>query len=249
MTPEQLDDLFNSSLVKSTLDLHDNGTPVSQEDVREAIASIVKSIDLKKALIDTVRLEREREIYGDLFDKLTLPPRNSMDPQQQPISKKYPAVSDAQILTQIQRIKKDDIFGTQIGDLIVYLPFTMAKEFIKEGVTEATWEEMQKTQPATYDAAINQITEYMSFAWNKANGCRGLSAARSIDHFIAWTFLLGEEELSRKLKDVEYTHYGKPHLREICKHFKLDWTRWDNGHWTNHEGEDGVKPDEVPAPW
>jgi hypothetical protein len=87
--------------------------------------------------------------------------------------------------------------------------------------------------------------DYMSFAWDKANNCRGLSAGRSIDHMKAWLWLLGESEMAAKI--AHFSHYGKPQLRAICERFGWDWRAWDDGEWRNNEDDDGVKPEDVPA--
>ena len=73
---------------------------------------------------------------------------------------------------------------------------------------------------------IKVMKKYMSFAWEKANDKRGISANRSIDHFKGWLWLLGDEEGIEYLK-ANYAPYGKPGLAYICK--KYGFRNEDNG--------------------
>ena len=72
------------------------------------------------------------------------------------------------------------------------------------------------------------MAEYMEFAWGKANGKRGLSAGRSMDHFSIWLWLDGEDDLAQSIRQ-EYEFYGKPQLVQICAYLELDPSKWDNG--------------------
>jgi hypothetical protein len=78
------------------------------------------------------------------------------------------------------------------------------------------------------------MLEYMPFAWDKANDMRGLSAGRSVQHFVGWTWLAGDDELSAWCDDnSNYQHYGKEILVRICEHYGWDWRQWDDGVRTN----------------
>jgi len=70
------------------------------------------------------------------------------------------------------------------------------------------------------------MRDYISFAWEKANDKRGISANRSIDHFKGWLWLLGDEEGIEYLK-ANYAPYGKPGLAYTCK--KYGFKNEDNG--------------------
>lgn len=145
--------------------------------------------------------------------------------------------TDDEIRSRIAELEHRDFFGFVRSDLIDYLPYADAKPFLKEGVTEADW----TPRPRDDDAIIGQIREYMPFAWEKANDCRGLSASRSMNHMQAWLWMLGHDEAAAALDDYEL--YGKPQLRAICERFDIDWRALDDGRWTNHEIGDGM-----PAP-
>jgi len=135
-----------------------------------------------------------------------------------------------------------DFFGFQRGDLLEFLDFSDAQPYLKEGVTEAEWSTIQ--QRLSQDNIVRLISDYMPFAWEKANNCRGLSAMRSLEHMKTWLWLNDEEDLLPKLEN--YTHYGKPQLRMICEYYAIPWRSLDNGNWTNEEDQPGVKAEEVP---
>lgn len=135
-----------------------------------------------------------------------------------------------EILERIKEVEKDDFFGAIRSDLMDFLPFAEAKQFLKGGVTEDQWNQKENTR----DSIIKEIVDYLPFAWDKANNCRGLSAGRSIDHMSAYAWLLGDEEL-RGLEEVEYEHYGKEKLEYMCKVAGVDPKQWDDGVRTNTE--------------
>jgi len=131
-----------------------------------------------------------------------------------------------EILDRIKKISEDDFFGFQTGGLINFLTFDNAKKWLKEGVNSEEWE--QDTDP------IKCIKDYMPFAWDKANNCRGLSASRSIEHMKAWLWLDGKDDLVGQMDDL-YQYYGKPCLRVICEEYGIDWKSLDNNEWVNNE--------------
>ncbi|AFU86723.1 hypothetical protein D869_gp191 [Caulobacter phage CcrRogue] len=152
--------------------------------------------------------------------------------------------STSDILARIKSLENDtsDFFGFQTGDLVCYLPFADAKPWLNENATAEAWAPSVNTP----EAIKSTIHDYMAFAWDKANNCRGLSAGRSLDHMKAWLWLYGADEAwVEALRLDNYTMYGKPQLRAICEHFGWDWTAWDDGCWTNNEGASGSSPDEV----
>ena len=76
-----------------------------------------------------------------------------------------------------------------------------------------------------------KMKEYMEFAWEKANEFRGLSAMRSMHHYTAWTWLLGDDFGNL----LQYDYYGKDNLIRICEHYGWDHTKWDDGVRSNTE--------------
>lgn len=126
-----------------------------------------------------------------------------------------------------------DFFGTKSSDALEFLDFEHAKEFLKPEATAQEWESVVK--PITRDAIVKKISDYMAFAFEKANNCRGLSANRSISHMEGWLWILGDEDLRREFDSIEYEHYGKEKLIFLCEHFGIDFKSLDNGIRTNGE--------------
>ena len=128
---------------------------------------------------------------------------------------------------------KMDFFGFQATILIGYLDYDHAKEFLKGGTTKAEWAECVSEN--TKECILKEMKGYMSFAWEKANNFRGISAARSMYKYQAWIWLLGDnyEEKFGDLSDYEY--YGKDHLVAICKEFGWNYEKWDDGVRENSE--------------
>ena len=135
-----------------------------------------------------------------------------------------------EILDRIDAIKNDDFFGAQLSDLIDFLPFEQAKPFLKDDVTPEQWQGLQSTP--TSDVIRKKAAEYLPFAWEKANGCRGLSAGRSIDHMRAYLWMLNDGSLER-MEEIEYEHYGKEQLIFASDHVGFDWKAHDDGIRTN----------------
>lgn len=137
-----------------------------------------------------------------------------------------------EILQRIEDRKDDDFFGFETGDYVDFLTFENAKPFLKEGVTKSQWEK-KYNRPLT--DPVKEIKDYMEFAWDKANNCRGLSAGRSLNHMVAWLWLAGEDEFLKEHNNLEdYEFYGKPQLIAICEKYNIDWKQYDNGVRTNY---------------
>ena len=139
-----------------------------------------------------------------------------------------------EILNKMLKLSsKQDFFGFIHSDLIQFLEYEHAKDWLENDVTEETWDQIRKTPD---DKTIKEVmADYMPFAFLKANNCRGLSAMRTLYHFTAWIWLLGDETVEYFGDLLKYEYYGKPHLIKICKYLNLDHTKWDNGVLTNVE--------------
>jgi len=126
-----------------------------------------------------------------------------------------------EIVARLRTEKERDPLGLARGDLLVCLDYAHAKEFLKPEVTEAEWAEDTKDVKPVRE----QMIDYVPFAWQKANDCRGLSASRSMNHFTNWLWLIGAD-----LGDLmDYQYYGKDKLVAICKYLGLDPAKWDDG--------------------
>ena len=87
-------------------------------------------------------------------------------------------------------VSKRDFFGFETGELIFHLPFDSAKEFLGPEVTREEYKQMSCKR----DDIVARMLDYMPFAWEKANGCRGISASRSMSHFTSWVWLSGNTQ-------------------------------------------------------
>jgi len=124
-----------------------------------------------------------------------------------------------EIAERIREVIPQDWLGTQVGDLVGFLEFNNAKEFLNPEATEEEW----KVLPLADDSVKKTMAEYMNFAWEKCLGHRGVSAGRSLNHFQAWIWLLNDEKFLNELEETSYENYGAPKLRAICEHYGFSW--------------------------
>ena len=135
--------------------------------------------------------------------------------------------SQDEIVAEIERIKEDDFFGFKIGDLIGFLDYEHAKQYLKPEITADKWEPL----PSDRESILKIMKDYMAFAWEKANDERSISASRSLAHYTAWIWMIGDESRFGDLE--EYEHYGKDNLRLICDAYGWDADQWDDGRRVN----------------
>ena len=129
--------------------------------------------------------------------------------------------------------KDHDMFGFETGEYLRGMERNRLERLremghIKEDADLSEWEPDLNNG----DALAKCMHEYMPFAWDKANNCRGISAWRSLAHYIAWLWMAGEEGFDN-LDDYEF--YGKPQLERICDYLRLDASQWDDGIRSNTE--------------
>lgn len=122
----------------------------------------------------------------------------------------------------------DRIFDFQGSDILPYMDFEDAKPFLKDGVTAE-----QLIEARDEGGPLKAAFDYMPFAWEKANDCRGLSAGRSVDHLKAWLWFAGYD-LDADF-DRLYQFYGKPCLVIASELLGFDWRAEDNDRWVNDE--------------
>lgn len=130
-----------------------------------------------------------------------------------------------EIVARIERLMLTDMLGFKTEDLILALDYEQAKPYLKDTTTAEDW----KPEPIDRESVIQRMYDYMPFAWEKANDCKGISARRSIAHFMSWIWLAGDD-----LGDLtKCQFYGKDELRKICAHYGWDADQWDDGERTN----------------
>lgn len=144
---------------------------------------------------------------------------------------KDPDVSRAptqdELLARIAERRPADPFGFELGDYAVFLDAAHAATLGLDVASEP-W----VTEPWSRDALLVQMRDYLAFAFGKANDQRGLSANRSVMHFVAWTWLAGDRGLSAEIERMfreEYRYYGKLILRRVADHYGWPWAALDDG--------------------
>lgn len=129
--------------------------------------------------------------------------------------------TEQEILERLEQPALNDPFGFERNNLVDHLPFSSARTFLKDGVTEEEWEKGGR-KPLERDAVEAEVADYMQFALDKAENHRGLSASRSLSHFKAWLWLLGDDDLYAFADDEDnYTNYGVPVLRAVGEKYGI----------------------------
>lgn len=112
---------------------------------------------------------------------------------------------------------KDDFLGFSHEVALSYLTFEQAKPFLKP---EATADKWPTPRPLTREAVLEDMKNYMDFAWGKVEDHRGISAGRSVQKMEAWVALLGDDWLV-VTKNADYPNYGAPILKALCEHYQF----------------------------
>lgn len=140
------------------------------------------------------------------------------------------------ILERYRNVAPRDPLGFEASHYVPYMTYENAEEFLKEEFQndEETRKEWGSGE-LDVESTIIDMKEYMDFAWDKANNFRGISSDRSIRHYVAWTWLIGDVDFSAKIDNSNYEYYGKPILVMICQHYGWDHKKWDDGVRVNSE--------------
>lgn len=121
--------------------------------------------------------------------------------------------TDQQIIDRIRSVQetKRDWLGVEVADLADSLPVEQIRTLA--GFTPPT-DPGYAPEARDRETVVNRMRRYMVFALDKAGKHRGISASRSIAHYRAWTWLIGEyEAYNWELA----SQYGMPILRDICE--------------------------------
>ena len=121
-----------------------------------------------------------------------------------------------EILQHIKDKHREDFLGVIAQDLIIFLPFQIAKDngFLKDEATEKSWNEIY--MEPTEENIKSKMIDYLPFAFQKATNQRGISASRSIQHFETWLWLIKDDELLAFLNnESNFEPYGLPMLDKV----------------------------------
>jgi len=129
-----------------------------------------------------------------------------------------------EIVAEIELIRKEDLdlLGFKTTDLLGFLDFEHAKPYLKPETTTDKWEPLANTR----QNILGIMKNYMAFAWDKANNCQEISAARSMAHYSVWVWMLGDEKVFGDLE--QYNYYGKDNLTKLCEYYSWDSKQWDD---------------------
>lgn len=127
-----------------------------------------------------------------------------------------------EIIDRFNSVSGDDYLGFETCVLAEWLTYESVKELgvLVEGTTEKEWDKLYK-EP-TYENVLKRMKDYISFAYDKARGHRGISAYRSLAHYKSWVWLLDDgfsEEFDRMVE--RYTGYGIPILDKLNERYNL----------------------------
>lgn len=137
-----------------------------------------------------------------------------------------------EIVKRIEDTAGEDWLGFEVNEYFRALTPEQI-EVLKPRIIKQEADLSKHVPDLTNDEAIRKCCiDYMPFAWDKANNCRGISAGRSLAHYKAWLWMLGTDEFEGI---DEYEYYGKPQLVQICAFFGLDSARWDDGRRVNDD--------------
>jgi hypothetical protein len=155
-------------------------------------------------------------------------------------------VTTDEIVDRIKHIRKTDadFFGVRQGRLLPLLDYENASQFFNEkGLSEERFNELVHNpygEPCQ-EAVFAAIVEYLNFAWEKANNCRGISSSRSMEHFRELCWAMGWDDIVRFIElEDNYTCYGKPALVLISSACGVNWKHLDSGVWANYEGDESI---------
>lgn len=117
---------------------------------------------------------------------------------------------------------ENDLLGFGLCDIAQALSFEEALEYLNEEFAskENAKEEWESLRYKIDEDVIKAMLDYLPFAWEKCTNEKGLSSDRSIQHFIAWAWLINDE-LYNKLEQMyneNYEPYGRPILQYISEH-------------------------------
>ena len=135
-----------------------------------------------------------------------------------------------EIAARISERLSGDILGFEVDEYVLYLDYAHAKPLFADELIEKEWDEA--TPKLTREDVVSRMKGYMPFAFEKANGRRGISANRSIMHYIAWIWLAGDDGLLQLVEEEyqdRYYDYGRPILEKICEFYGWDAQEFESG--------------------
>lgn len=127
------------------------------------------------------------------------------------------------LVARINERRSKDLLGFEWHEYLPYVEPERLRPFLKP---DADLSDLPKPIPVDRTALLAKMQDYMTFAFGKAHDHRGISAGRSLMHYVAWAWLAGDidfaEEIDRMSNSDDYAPYGLPVLRRICEFYGWD---------------------------
>lgn len=124
-----------------------------------------------------------------------------------------------QVLARLDGLK-DDFFGFRAEVLASVLPNDALKDraftFAEGRVPRGTDEEVEAA-----------ARDYLTFAIEKIENHRGISASRSVEKLGEFAWLLGRDDVLGAMDAAEYENYGAPKVREFARGMGWTWPEDD----------------------
>lgn len=117
-----------------------------------------------------------------------------------------------------------DMFGFRSTILIRSMTFATASplNILKDDTTEREWNEFAQIMP---EDVLKEAKEYVSFALDKIEGHRGLSADRSVAYMQTWAWLLCRDDVVEAMERADYKPYGAPMVKAFVDGLGLPWPK------------------------
>lgn len=126
--------------------------------------------------------------------------------------------TDEEIEARIKELQPGEFLPFETTDLASYLPQErLAPLGFSLREAGAPWVQAKRDEESLRAAAI----QYLPFALEKCLNHRGLSAGRSVSHYQAWFWMLGNEAMAAINWD-DYGNYGAPILKSVAAFLQVD---------------------------
>jgi hypothetical protein len=125
-----------------------------------------------------------------------------------------------EIVARMKDRQDVDVYGWETDEYAVYLDAEHVAQFLVAPLEEGVWTD--PSEEYTREKILERMKMYMPFALDKAERGRGLSACRSIMHYTAWIWLIGDDDFL-PVVETDYDDFGKAILTKIRDRYGCEW--------------------------
>ena len=142
-----------------------------------------------------------------------------------------------EIIARINKLSLKDHLGFERASLLEYLDFDHAKEYLREGVTQAQWDGVRPELDV--QLIRERILKCLPSAWEKANQCRQLAVTSAVSYFKTWLWLLEKDEVAEMMFPLVWI--GKYQLMILSRYVGFsDDGKYDDNIWRKHPLDQGI---------